>query len=91
MIGQTVSNGDIVAERGEELYRSTIRAKVETPDNIGKMVIIDVESGDYSVDENGAVSAHALQAKHPAAELYGIRIGYKTSEALGGVLERTST
>ena len=84
-------NGDEIAKRGEELYRWKIRSEVETPENIGKMVIIDVESGDYAVDDIGLISARQLYAKHPTAELYGIRIGYKAAEALGGVLERTTS
>ena len=89
-MAQIHRNGDEVAERGEELYRQKIRAEVEIPENIGKMVIIDVETGDYAVDDIGLTSAHHLQAKRPNAPLYGIRIGYKAAEALGGVLERTT-
>lgn len=63
--------------------------EVEKPENIGKMVIIDVVTGDYTVDDNGLIAAHLLQAKHPDVALYDIRIGYKASEALGGILERT--
>ncbi|WP_363267928.1 hypothetical protein [Okeania sp. SIO2B3] len=42
-----------VAKIAEQLYQSNIRAAVEIPENIGKMVIIDIETGDYSVDKNG--------------------------------------
>ena len=83
-----VTNRDNVGERGEELYRAKIRAEVEIPENIGKMVIIDVETGDYAVDAIGLTSAHHLLAKRPGAQLYGIRIGFKAAEALGGILER---
>ena len=79
-----------VSERGKALYAETIRAKVETTDNIGKMVIIDVETGEYEVDEIGLEASRHLQAKHPDADLYGIRIGYKSAEVLGGILERSS-
>ena len=36
-----------VGERAKKLYESTIRQQVEIDKNIGKMVIIDFESGDY--------------------------------------------
>ena len=84
-------SGDLVAERGEELYRLRIRSEIETPENIGKMVIIDIETGDYEVDDNGLSASHILHSKRPDAALYGIRIGYKTSAAIGGVLERTTS
>ena len=66
-------------------------AHVETADNIGKMVIIDVATGDYAIDDNGLQAARHLHAKRPDAELYGVRIGYKAAEALGGILERTGS
>jgi hypothetical protein len=40
-----------VARRARQLYKNSIRQQVETNENIGKMVIIDFESGDYKVDE----------------------------------------
>lgn len=80
---------DEVAHRGKSLYQAGIRAQVEVPDNIGKMVIIDIETGDFAVDELGLDSADALRARHPHARLYGIRIGYNVAESLGGLMERT--
>jgi len=79
-----------IGRRGEQLYNQSIRAQVEVADNIGKIVVIDVETGDYEVDELGLESARHLQSRHPNAALYGKRIGYDVSEALGGVMERTN-
>jgi hypothetical protein len=79
-----------VGRRGEELYARSIRSQVETAPNIGKMVIIDVETGDYEVgDDMGIEAARRLQTRHANAALYGIRIGYNVAAALGGVMERT--
>ena len=74
--------------RARKLYEDTIRLKVENDDNIGKMVIIDIETGDYGVDRTGLESAKALRKKNLNARLFGIRIGYKTAVSFGGVLER---
>lgn len=41
-MNQTRSKSDEVAELGEQLYRQKIRAEVEVPENIGKMVVIDI-------------------------------------------------
>lgn len=73
---QTQMSDEEVTRRGEELYQQHIRAEVETDKNIGKMVIIDVETGDYEVDAMGIESSRRLYAKRPDAELYGLRIGY---------------
>jgi hypothetical protein len=79
-----------VAQRAKQLYESVIRLNVEVEENIGKMIIIDAETGDYEIDENGLQSARNLMAKHPYARLFGIRIGYNVAASIGGVMERTS-
>jgi hypothetical protein len=79
-----------VARRAKQLYESEIRQKVEVEENIGKMVIIDIETGEYEIDETGIQASHKLRAKHPLARLFGIRIGYNVAASLGGVMERVS-
>jgi hypothetical protein len=41
-----------IARRGQIFYESAIRSKVETPDNIGKIISIDIETGNYEIDDN---------------------------------------
>ncbi|MBW4672357.1 MAG: hypothetical protein KME60_34305 [Cyanomargarita calcarea GSE-NOS-MK-12-04C] len=79
-----------VARRAKELYKNSIRQQVETEENIGKMVIIDIETGEYAVDKTGIESAHFLRQKNPYARLFGIRIGYKVAVSFSGFLERDS-
>jgi hypothetical protein len=77
-----------VARRAKQLYESVIRDRVEIDENIGKMVIIDIETGDYEIDETGLQASHSLMKKHPNARLFGIRIGYNVAVSFGGVMER---
>jgi len=79
-----------VARRAKELYENSIRQQVKTEENIGKMVIIDIETGEYAVDKIGIESAHFLRKKNPLARLYGIRIGYKVAVSFCGFLEPDS-
>jgi len=78
------------ATQAEALYERKIRQVVETEENIGKFVIIDLDTEDFEVDPVGIESARHLQARNPEAVLFGKRIGYDVSEALGGVMERTA-
>jgi hypothetical protein len=78
------------SRRAQKLYDTTIRPKVETPENIGKILVLEPESGDYEIDEMGIETSFRLQARHPGARLYGFRIGYKTVASFSGVLERTA-
>ncbi|NJL90728.1 MAG: hypothetical protein HC916_13755 [Coleofasciculaceae cyanobacterium SM2_1_6] len=80
-----------VGQRAKDIYISSIRQKVEVEENIGKMVIIDIETGDYKVDENGLHAADYLSEKHPNARLVGFKIGYNVAASFGGgVMERVA-
>lgn len=90
-MAQALPQNDDLGRRARELYNNRLRDIVETPENIGKLIVMDVESGDYEIDELGIETSYRLQARHPGAVLYALRIGYNVVEALGGVLERTQS
>lgn len=73
-----------ISQRGRELYERSLRAKVEREENIGKALIIDIETGDYEIDDDGLTATHRALAKRPGAALYGMRIGYPTYAKVGG-------
>ncbi|MBD2409141.1 hypothetical protein FACHB389_29105 [Nostoc calcicola FACHB-389] len=77
-----------VARRAREIYENSIRQQVELQENIGKMVIIDIETGEYAVDKTGIESALYLRKKNAFARLFGIRIGYKVAASFSGEMER---
>jgi hypothetical protein len=79
-----------VAARAKRLYADKIQSIVEREENIGQMVVIDCETGEYAVDQSGIHSAIALKAKNPNARLFTIRIGYDVAISFGGNIERVS-
>ncbi len=89
-MGRSQMSSMEVGRLGKAMYAQSIRDKVETEENIGKMVIIDVETGEYEIDDLGLEASRHLHAKHPDAALYGIRIGYNVAETLGGLMERVA-
>jgi hypothetical protein len=72
-----------VESRGEEIYERQILRNVEVGTK-GKFVVIDIETGDYEVDEDDLQATKRALAKRSVAVLYGVRIGYPTAYALGG-------
>jgi hypothetical protein len=76
-----------VATRAKKLYTDKIRSIVEHEENIGKMIVIDSEAGEYAVDQSGIHSAIALKAKNPNARLFTIRIGYDVAVSFGGNID----
>ena len=68
-----------IARRGRTIYDQDIRPRVETEDNIGKFLIVDIETGDYEMDTDEFVASRRAHAKHPDGTFFGLRIGYRTS------------
>jgi hypothetical protein len=79
-----------VAQQAMKLHEFSIRDAVEIEGNIGKMVIIDVETEKFHVDLNGIESARNLRQQNPTARLFGIKIGYNVAASFSGVMERTN-
>ncbi len=73
-----------------QLYMQLLATLTADPRNIGKIVALDPESGDYEIDADILVAAKRLQSRHPQAQLYGERIGYDAVYALGGAIHRVA-
>ena len=72
-----------VAQRAKQFYENGIRSLVEHGDNIGKMIVIDAETGEYRIDKTGVESALMLKHKNPKARLFTMRIGYDVAVTFG--------
>lgn len=72
-----------VEARGEQIYEQQIRQAAE-PGNKGKFVVIDIETGEYEVDDDDLQATKRVLAKRADAVLYGLRIGYPAAYTLGG-------
>lgn len=77
----------VVVSRGEEIYNRSIRHEVE-PDNIGKYVVIDIDTGAYRLGDDHRATVRAFLAERPSAVLYTKLIGYTAAVAIGGRLLR---
>ncbi len=84
-----LSNEEI-DRRGLDIYKNIIQAKVETPENIGKQIVIDVETGTFEIDQDGLKASRRILKSNPGAAFFGLRIGYNAVYTIGGVLTRTA-
>jgi hypothetical protein len=64
------------AQRGDQIYQNEIRQKVEA-DNHGKIVAIDIETGDFEVAESPMLAVDRLYERKPDAQPWVIRIGHR--------------
>ncbi len=77
------------ARLGKEIYERDIRPKVEAGHH-GKVVAIDVDSGDYALADTASVAAKRLRAQRPDAGVWLMRVGYRALRSFGaGSLRRT--
>lgn len=74
-----------IVRRGKALYERHIRAEVEAG-NLGKVLVINVDTGDYEMDADHLTASDRAAAKYPGAPLYAMRIG---SPALGRIGSRS--
>ena len=71
------------AQLGDTLYETQIRAQVEEGNN-GKLVAIDLETGDFEVDTSEIAACDRLEARHPDAQIWMVRIGSRHVRRFGG-------
>jgi hypothetical protein len=65
---------EVHARMAAEAY-DKIRPTVE-PGNHGKIVAVDVDSGDYELGEDTLSTTDRLLARRPDGQLWAFRIGY---------------
>jgi hypothetical protein len=90
MSNQTSMSLEEIVRIGEEIYQTKLRAAVE-PGNIGKLLSLDIFSGDYEINTDRLQNWDRLRERHPDAEIYTVRIGYNAVDTIGGRLQRTGT
>ena len=72
---------EAVAARGEEIYQP-LRNELESQHK-DKIFVVDIETGDYEIDDEDLVATDRLLAKNPDAVTYGLRIGFGPIYKLG--------
>jgi hypothetical protein len=88
-MSQMTYSGKEIARLGKAIYQK-LHAQLESVDNIGKIVAIDIASGDYEIGDDVLVGSDRLKARHPLAEMWAERIGFNAVYSVGGTLTRTA-
>ena len=65
-----------VSDRGNKIYAEKIKVQVEPQEN-GKFIVIDVESGDYEVNEKALVASRLLRERRPDSVRFLAKVGYR--------------
>ena len=73
-----------VKHKADRLYEQSIHYKVDTPENRGKILAVDVDSGDYEVDAEHLRAGKQLRQRRPDGTFFFYRIGYPSLGKIGG-------
>jgi hypothetical protein len=71
-----------IVRRGQEIYERQIRPKVE-PNHRGKLLVINIETGEYEMDSDALTAAKRAKARFPEAALFTMRVGHPAAFRLG--------
>jgi hypothetical protein len=71
-------SADELAQLGKEIFDRQVRP-VLRPEDDGKFVAIDVETGDYEMDEDDYAAVARLRSRKPAADIWLMCAGYPTT------------
>lgn len=77
------------ARVGDEIYESQVRPQVEEG-NHGKIVAINIETGDFEVDASEIAACDRLEARHPDAQIWIVRVGSRQVRRFGGRTRRNA-
>ena len=70
------------ARLGTEIYEQRVSSQL-TVDQFGKIVAIDIESGEFEVAEQTVAAAQRLMARRPDAQIWFVRIGHQGVHRFG--------
>jgi len=76
------------ARRGDALYQKKILPKLTAKDR-GKFLAVDIETGEYEMSRDEMRAGNKLRRRMPEAQIWMVRVGYKTTHSFGGGLKPT--
>lgn len=72
-----------VVQRGQLWYAQQIRGAIDEVQDKGKLLVINVETGEYELDADDVIAAKRAKARFGNAALFTMRVGYPTAYRLG--------
>jgi hypothetical protein len=70
------------AQRGDEIYERKVRPYIKKNDE-GKFVVIDIETGDYEIDNDELAAYDRLVSRNPEAQVWVLQVGSRYARRFG--------
>jgi len=74
--------------RGEDIYERLVTPTLR-PEDKGKLVAIDIESGEFEIDTKGYDASQKLFDRIPDAQIWLVRVGYPAAVRIGYGVSRS--
>lgn len=71
------------ARRGDAIYEQQIRPHLK-PEDQGKFIVIDIDTGAYEVDQDELAASDRLRARSPRGQIWLRRVGSRYARSFGG-------
>ena len=71
------------AQRGDEIYRSQVRQQIDEEIDRGRIVAIDIETGEFELADDTMMATRKLYERLPDAQPWVVRIGYRAVRRFG--------
>jgi hypothetical protein len=71
------------AKRGDALYESAVKPHLK-PEDDGKIVALDIDTGEYELDQNELTAGDRLRARLPRSQIWMVRVGSRYVHRFGG-------
>jgi hypothetical protein len=76
------------SQKGEEIYKANILPEISVEDLKGKIMAIEVDTGDYFIESTVVKAITLAQKKYPTKKFYLKRIGYRAVHSHKGVVKQ---
>ncbi len=73
---------DELAKLGDEIFDRQVKPSLR-PEDEGKFVAIDVESGDFEINEDDYTAVMRLRTRKPTADMWLLQVGYPATCRIG--------
>ena len=84
---RTQSEWEVMARHAKEIYAAQIQADVETEENTGKIITIDLDTATYVMSADYRAAVRYLHTEPKSANTYSLRIGYHAVNPKGVIVE----
>ena len=75
------------ARRGDAIYEQQVRPHLKAGEE-GKFAAIDIESEEFAIDADELKACRKLRKRIPDAQIWMVRVGFRSVHRIGGQLRR---